>query len=76
MTNRGKCSRLRYDRSRTCPRITYRFATYVRERPDQIAEDDSAAYAQAEAGLRHVRAAKHYKVKLRDCCTSCWLTRS
>ena len=33
--------------------------------PIQIAEDNSAAIAQAEAGLRHVRNAKHYEVKLR-----------
>jgi len=33
--------------------------------PFQIAEDNSAAIAQAEAGLRHVRNAKHYEVKLR-----------
>ena len=33
--------------------------------PIQIAEDNSAAIAQAEAGLRHVRSAKHYEVKLR-----------
>ena len=33
--------------------------------PLQIAEDNSACIAQAEAGLRHVRNAKHYEVKLR-----------
>ena len=33
--------------------------------PIQIAEDNSACIAQAEAGLRHVRNAKHYAVKLR-----------
>ena len=33
--------------------------------PIQIAEDNSAAIAQVEAGLRHVRAEKHYEVKLR-----------
>ena len=31
----------------------------------QIAEDNSACIAQAEAGLRHVRNAKHYEIKLR-----------
>jgi len=31
----------------------------------QIAEDNSACIAQAESGLRHVRNAKHYEVKLR-----------
>jgi len=36
-----------------------------RETPLQIAEDNSACIAQAEAGLRHVRNAKHYEVKLR-----------
>ena len=33
--------------------------------PLQIAEDNSACIAQATAGLRHVRNAKHYEVKLR-----------
>jgi hypothetical protein len=32
--------------------------------PMQIAEDNSACIAQATAGLRHVRNAKHYEVKL------------
>ena len=36
-----------------------------RETPIQIAEDNSACIAQAKAGLRHVRNAKHYEVKLR-----------
>lgn len=31
----------------------------------QVAEDNAACIAQAEAGLRHVRNAKHYEVKLR-----------
>ena len=31
----------------------------------QIAEDNSAAIAQATAGLRHVRNAKHYEIRLR-----------
>jgi hypothetical protein len=31
----------------------------------QIAEDNAACIAQAESGLRHVRNAKHYEVKLR-----------
>jgi hypothetical protein len=31
----------------------------------QIAEDNSACISQAEAGIRHVRNAKHYEVKLR-----------
>ena len=31
----------------------------------QIQEDNSACIAQAESGLRHVRNAKHYEVKLR-----------
>ena len=33
--------------------------------PLQIAEDNSACIAQATAGLRHVRNAKHYEVNLR-----------
>ena len=33
--------------------------------PIQIAEDNSACIAQAEAGLRHIRNAKHYQVRLR-----------
>jgi hypothetical protein len=35
------------------------------DKPLQIAEDNSACIAQAESGLRHVRNAKHYEVKLR-----------
>jgi hypothetical protein len=31
----------------------------------QIAEDNSAAIAQATAGIRHVRNAKHYEIRLR-----------
>ena len=33
--------------------------------PFQIAEDNAACIAQATSGLRHVRNAKHYEVKLR-----------
>ena len=33
--------------------------------PIRIAEDNSAAIAQAEAGLAHIRNAKHYAVRLR-----------
>jgi len=33
--------------------------------PLQIAEDNAACIAQAQAGLRHVRNAKHYEVRLR-----------
>ena len=33
--------------------------------PLQIGEDNSACIAQAESGLRHVRNAKHYEVRLR-----------
>jgi hypothetical protein len=33
--------------------------------PLQVAEDNAACIAQAESGLRHVRNAKHYEVKLR-----------
>ena len=35
------------------------------EFPLRILEDNSACIAQANAGLRHVRNAKHYEVKLR-----------
>ena len=34
-------------------------------KPLQIAEDNAACIAQAQAGLRHVRNAKHYEVRLR-----------
>jgi hypothetical protein len=34
-------------------------------KPLQITEDNSACIAQANSGLRHVRNAKHYEVKLR-----------
>jgi hypothetical protein len=36
----------------------------VKKAPLQIAEDNSACVAQASNGLRHVRNAKHYEVKL------------
>ena len=36
-----------------------------RRLPIRIAEDNSAAIAQAEAGLMHIRNAKHYAVRLR-----------
>ena len=35
------------------------------DRPVQIEEDNAACIAQATSGLRHVRAAKHYEVRLR-----------
>jgi hypothetical protein len=35
------------------------------ESPLRIMEDNSACIAQAEAGLKYVRNAKHYEVKLR-----------
>jgi hypothetical protein len=35
------------------------------ESPVKIAEDNSAAIAQATAGIRHVRNAKHYEIRLR-----------
>lgn len=35
------------------------------KRPLQIAEDNAACIAQASTGLRHVKNAKHYQVKLR-----------
>jgi len=36
----------------------------IKKIPLQIAEDNSACIAQAESGLRAVRNAKHYEVKL------------
>jgi len=33
--------------------------------PLQIGEDNSACIAQAESGPRHVRNARHYKIRLR-----------
>jgi hypothetical protein len=38
---------------------------YDPSRPLQIGEDNAACIAQAESGLRHVRNAKHYEVRLR-----------
>merc|ERR1719223_603548 len=38
---------------------------YSYGRPLQIAEDNAACIAQAETGLRHVRNARHYAVRLR-----------
>jgi len=35
------------------------------DRPLQIAEDNAECIAQAKSGIRHVRNAKHYQVKLR-----------
>ena len=35
------------------------------DKPLQIAEDNAACIAQAKSGIRHVRNAKHYQVKLR-----------
>ena len=35
------------------------------DRPLQIGEDNAACIAQANAGIKHVRNAKHYEVKLR-----------
>jgi len=35
------------------------------DKPIQIAEDNSAAISQAAAGIRAVRKAKHYEVRLR-----------
>ena len=34
-------------------------------RPLAIAEDNSAANAQASSGIKHVRNAKHYEIRLR-----------
>jgi len=38
---------------------------YSNGKPLQIAEDNAACFAQAETGLRHVRNARHYAVRLR-----------
>ena len=38
---------------------------YNPKTPLQIGEDNSACIAQAESGLRHVRNAKHYEIRLR-----------
>ena len=38
---------------------------YIPKTPLQIGEDNSACIAQAESGLRHVRNAKHYEIRLR-----------
>jgi len=38
---------------------------YSNGKPLQIAEDNAACIAQAETGLRHVRNARHYAVRLR-----------
>ena len=35
------------------------------DRPVAIEEDNAACIAQATSGLRHVRTAKHYEVRLR-----------
>ena len=38
---------------------------YPDDRPLAIAEDNSAAIAQANSGIKHVRNAKHYEIRLR-----------
>jgi hypothetical protein len=40
------------------------FGLFSEVKPLQIAEDNAACIAQATGGLRHVRKAKHYEVKL------------
>ena len=51
----GECAVANHDRR-------HGFATS--EAPIQIAEDNSAAIAQATGGIRHVRNAKHYEIRL------------
>ena len=38
---------------------------YADAAPLRIGEDNAACIAQAESGIRHVRKAKHYEVRLR-----------
>ena len=38
---------------------------YADAEPLRIGEDNAACIAQAESGIRHVRKAKHYEVRLR-----------
>ena len=38
---------------------------YPGDRPSEIAEDNSAAIAQANSGIKYVRNAKHYEICLR-----------
>ena len=37
----------------------------AKKQPLQIGEDNAACIAQAKSGIRHVKNAKHYQVKLR-----------
>ena len=38
---------------------------YPDSRPMEIAEDNSAAIAQANSGIKHIRHSKHYEIRLR-----------
>ena len=38
---------------------------YPKNRPLEIAEDNSAAIAQANSGIKYIRNAKHYEIRLR-----------
>jgi hypothetical protein len=46
-------------------RMLFDLALSPANRPIIIEEDNAACIAQATSGLRHVRAAKHYEVRLR-----------
>ncbi len=46
-------------------RLMFDLALSPADRPIVIEEDNAACIAQATSGLRHVRAAKHYEVRLR-----------
>jgi hypothetical protein len=46
-------------------RMLFDLALAPADRPILIEEDNAACIAQATSGLRHVRAAKHYEVRLR-----------
>ena len=46
-------------------RMLFDLGLFAESTPIQIAEDNSACIAQAHAGLRSVRNAKHYEVRLR-----------
>jgi hypothetical protein len=46
-------------------RLMFDLALSPADRPVVIEEDNAACIAQATSGLRHVRAAKHYEVRLR-----------
>ena len=45
--------------------LLFDLGVHTEKQPLQIAEDNAACIAQANTGLRHVKNAKHYQVKLR-----------